>query len=57
MPPECLADTHREALAEILAGARAGTLRGGTERRIHGRTALPGKATAVVGIRRAGKTP
>ena len=56
MPPERLSDTHREALAEILAGSLAGTIPEGTERRIHGRTALPGKATAVVGMRRAGKT-
>lgn len=54
--PERLADTHREALTEILAGSLAAALPEGVERRIHGRIALPGKATAVIGMRRAGKT-
>jgi len=51
-----LADTPREALTEILAGSLAAALPEGVERRLHGRIAFPGKATAVVGMRRAGKT-
>ena len=54
--PERLADTPRAALTEILAGSLAGALPEGIERRIHGKVSLPGKATAVVGMRRAGKT-
>jgi predicted AAA+ superfamily ATPase len=54
--PEGLAGTHREALTEILADSLTSPLPDGVERRIRGRVALPGKATAVVGMRRAGKT-
>ena len=54
--PEKLADTPREALTDILASSLFGALPEGVERRIHGKVSLPGKATAVVGMRRAGKT-
>ena len=53
---EALSDTLRQALTEILAGSLATALPEGTPRRVHGRLALPGKVTAVVGMRRAGKT-
>ncbi len=46
----------RARVIEVLAESLAGPLPAGTPRRIHGRLALPGKATAVVGMRRAGKT-
>lgn len=46
----------RDALAEQLADSLAGPLPDGTPRRVHGRVSLPGKVTAVVGMRRAGKT-
>lgn len=51
-----LAEQPRAALTEILAGSLAGPLPQGIERRVHGRVALPNKATAVIGMRRAGKT-
>lgn len=51
-----LPDLARQALTEILAGSLTAALPGGTDRRIHGRFSLPGKATAVIGMRRAGKT-
>lgn len=53
---ERLADTPRDALTEILAGSLAAALPEGVERRLYGRVELSGKATAVVGTRRAGKT-
>ena len=43
-------------LIEKLAESLEAPLPVGTPRRIHGRVALPGKATAVIGMRRAGKT-
>lgn len=46
----------KEALTEKLAESLAGPLPDATPRRVHGVTGLPGKATAVVGMRRAGKT-
>lgn len=46
----------KEALTEKLAESLAGPLPDATPRRVHGATGLPGKATAVVGMRRAGKT-
>jgi hypothetical protein len=46
----------RARLSERLAESLEGPLPSGTPRRVHGRVALPGKATAVIGMRRAGKT-
>jgi hypothetical protein len=46
----------RATLAEKLAESLTGTIPAGTPRLLHGTVALPGKATAVVGMRRAGKT-
>ncbi|MGH9382490.1 MAG: ATP-binding protein [Thermoanaerobaculia bacterium] len=46
----------REALTEKLAESLAGPLPAGTPRQIHGATGLPGKVSAVIGMRRAGKT-
>jgi len=46
----------KEALTEKLAESLAGPLPEATPRRVHGATGLPGKATAIVGMRRAGKT-
>ena len=54
--PEPLSEYHRLALTDILAGSLVGDVVHGVERRIFGRTVFPGKATAVVGMRRAGKT-
>jgi hypothetical protein len=54
--PEALSDTLRQALTGILAESLAAGLPEGTPRRVHGRLALPGKVTAVVGMRRVGKT-
>jgi len=39
-----------------LADSIAGDVPGGTPRRVHGEVRMPGKVTAVVGTRRAGKT-
>ena len=46
----------RDALAEKLAESLVAPLRASTTRRVHGEPFLPGKATAVIGMRRAGKT-
>lgn len=46
----------RARLAAKLADSLAGPLPASTPRRVHGSVALPGKATAVIGMRRAGKT-
>lgn len=46
----------KEILTEKLAESVAGPLPEGTPRRVYGATGLPGKVTAVVGVRRAGKT-
>ncbi len=54
--PESLPPLLKEALTEKLAESLSGPLPGGTPRRIYGAPGLPGKATAVVGMRRAGKT-
>lgn len=43
-------------LAAKLADSLTGVLPAGTPRRVHGTVVLPGKATAVIGMRRAGKT-
>ena len=50
------ASPFRARLAEVLAASLSGPLPEATERRLHGRVSLPGKATAVIGMRRAGKT-
>ncbi|WP_447973886.1 ATP-binding protein [Nitrospira sp. Kam-Ns4a] len=47
---------YRARLAEMLADSLAAPLPAGTPRRVHGTVSLPGKATAVIGMRRAGKT-
>ncbi|HEV7672709.1 MAG TPA: ATP-binding protein [Thermoanaerobaculia bacterium] len=54
--PEILPQPLREALTEKLAESLSGPLPGGTPRRIFGASGLPGKATAIIGMRRAGKT-
>jgi len=46
----------KDALTEKLAESLGAPLPVGTPRRVYGATGLPGKATAVVGMRRAGKT-
>jgi hypothetical protein len=46
----------KEALTEKLAESLAGSFPEATPRRVHGPTGLPGKVTAVIGMRRAGKT-
>jgi len=48
--------TFRARIAEKLADSLVGPLPAATPRRVHGAVSLPGKATAVVGMRRAGKT-
>lgn len=47
---------YRTRLAEKLAEGLAAPLPDATRRRVHGAVHLKGKATAVVGMRRAGKT-
>ena len=46
----------RARLSDRLADSLTAPIPAGTARRIYGRVTLPGKATAVVGMRRAGKT-
>lgn len=46
----------RARLAEKLAESLVEPVPAAVHRRVHGRVALPNKATAVIGIRRAGKT-
>ena len=46
----------RQALADQLAGSLHGPLPRYTPRQLQGRLLVPGKATAVIGARRAGKT-
>ena len=46
----------KQALTEKLADSLTDPLPEGTPRRVFGAVGLPGKATAVVGMRRAGKT-
>ena len=53
---EHLSPTHKEALAEKLAESLSLPLPQVTARRVHGAVSLPGKATAIIGMRRAGKT-
>ena len=54
MPLDCA--SYRSRLAETLADSLGGPIPEGTPRHVHGPVALPGKATAVVGMRRSGKT-
>jgi predicted AAA+ superfamily ATPase len=46
----------KEALTEKLAESLVAPIPEGTPRRVSGTVALPGKVTAVIGMRRAGKT-
>lgn len=46
----------KEALTEKLAESLAAPLPEGTPRHVYGSVTLPGKVTAVIGMRRAGKT-
>lgn len=46
----------RARLTAKLADSLTGAIRAGTSRRVPGTLALPNKATAVIGMRRAGKT-
>ena len=46
----------KRILAEKLAGSLTDPLPTSTARKVFGSTGLPGKVTAVVGMRRAGKT-
>jgi len=48
--------SFRRHLTEKLAESLAGALPSLTPRKVHGALMLPGKATAVIGMRRAGKT-
>ncbi|NNM88649.1 MAG: ATP-binding protein [Phycisphaerae bacterium] len=54
--PENLTGILRLHLGEQLAASVSTAIPTGTPRRVHGRVSLPGKATAVIGMRRAGKT-
>lgn len=49
-------DQFRARLVEKLADSLTGPFPAATPRRVHGAVSLPGQATAVVGMRRAGKT-
>ncbi len=51
-----LAESVRERLAQKVADSIADPLPAATPRHIRGRIEFPGKATAVIGMRRAGKT-
>ena len=53
---EAIPTTFRQVLAEQIAGSLQAPPPSHTPRRVHGLTRFPGKATAVVGMRRAGKT-
>lgn len=53
---ENLSQAHKEALAEKLAESLTLPLPQVTKRRVYGAVSLSGKATAIVGMRRAGKT-
>ena len=51
-----MASRFRQALSDQLAEQLRQPVPPHTVRQLHGRIAFPGKATAVVGMRRAGKT-
>jgi len=53
---EYLSKNHKDALAEKLADSLVSSLPEVTGRHVHGAVALPGKATAIIGMRRVGKT-
>ena len=53
---QALTSVVRQRLAERLADSLEAPLPEATPRRIRGTVSLPGKATAVIGMRRAGKT-
>jgi hypothetical protein len=53
---EMVPQAIREALGEKLADSLASPFPESTPRRVYGAIGLPGKATAVVGMRRSGKT-
>lgn len=53
---EPLSSPLKDALTEKLAESLASALPEATPRRVYGATGMPGKATAVIGMRRAGKT-
>lgn len=48
--------SYRSRLVEALADSLTGAIPEGTRRRVYGPVALPEKATAVIGMRRSGKT-
>jgi hypothetical protein len=54
--PQADPQALRARIAEKLAESVSAPLPKGTPRRVHGRVSLPGKATVVIGARRAGKT-
>jgi len=55
LPLSAVATSHRE-LVDRLADSLQAPLSAGIERRVAGRLSFPGKATAIVGVRRCGKT-
>ncbi|MCK6479477.1 MAG: ATP-binding protein [Planctomycetes bacterium] len=56
MAPLSSPSERADLLARKLEESLAEPIPAGTPRRVHGRTTLPGKATAVIGVRRSGKT-
>ena len=56
MPDQPETHRFRARLTEKLADSLVMPLPESTPRKVHGRVSLPGKATAVIGMRRAGKT-
>lgn len=55
MEPDSTAP-YRKWLADMLADSLVSPLPAAIPRRVYGTVSLPGKATAVIGMRRAGKT-
>jgi predicted AAA+ superfamily ATPase len=53
---DAVSQPYHARLAEMLADSLAGPIPESTPRRVHGAVSLRGKATAVIGMRRAGKT-
>jgi hypothetical protein len=53
---ESLTPALKQALSNDLLESLTGPIATGTLRTLHGSTAFPGKATVVIGMRRAGKT-
>ena len=54
--PVPISSSMRDALTDALAASMVGQIPTGTARRLHGAAQVEGKAAAVVGMRRAGKT-